>query len=641
MNRSIRGMALWACVLLSGIAAVAVPRDAARADDTTAYRSPFAIQAAPDGKTVYVTDRTSANVSVLDVANMSKRGEVALHGNPFGLALSKDGATLYVAEHGAGTVAVINTGSLEITSRIAVGKWPTAVATSETPKRLYVGNQDRDSISVIDLGQNPAAVVKEIPVTREPSCIAVSPDGQRVAVTNLMALGRGTDPDLAAELAILDGQSLAVACNVKLPPGSTMVPGVAIAPSGKYAYVVHGLGRFNLPITQLERGWVNTFGMSIIDIAEGTRIATVLLDDLSQGAADPHSIACSADGSKLWISHSGVHEISAVDIGLLHDLLEGKVSQELAALKDGTRPNIWVQIQQDKAKIADLENDLTALYIAGAIRRYRSGGVVPRGVALSPSGQSLFVANYFSGSVSMIETASGRLQGTISLGPQAEADPVRRGAIIFHDATRAFQRWHSCASCHANEGRIDGLRWDFLGDGIGNPKDTISLVHFDKTEPMNRRATMQKSRDCARNGLASTNMIVPTEQDVDDLYAYLISLRPVPSPHLGEGGKLTEAAERGKALFDGKAACSRCHPAPYFTDNKMHNVGVLSPNESDGRYDTPALLEAYRTAPYLHDGRALTLKDVLTTNNEEHRHGTTDKLTPAEIDDIVAYLQSL
>jgi cytochrome c peroxidase len=218
---------------------------------------------------------------------------------------------------------------------------------------------------------------------------------------------------------------------------------------------------------------------------------------------------------------------------------------------------------------------------------------------------------------------------------------VRRGATIFHDATHAFQRWHSCASCHANEGRIDGLRWDFLGDGIGNPKDTLSLLHFDQTEPMNRRATMQSARACARNGLESTNMIVPTEKDVDDLFAYLISLRPVPSPHLTPEGKLTESAERGKSLFEGKAGCVRCHPAPYFTDKKMHNVGVLSPNEPDGRYDTPSLLESYRTAPYLHDGRALTLKDVLTADNSAKRHGAAHTLNEQEVDDLVAYLLSL
>lgn len=649
MNRTVRSRLLRVSVLAALLGVWLTPLYEVLAQDGTtsespaasAYRSPFAVVTSPDGKTIYATDQSGGRLSILDAASMTSSGEIELRGRPQGLAMSSDGSTLYVAEHGASSVAVIDTNKQAITSRIAVGLWPTAVALGEQSRRLYVANQDRDSISVIDLSQQPAKTIADIAVVREPSSLAITPDERHIIVTNLMALGRGTDPTLSAVVSIIDTGTLAAARSVKLPPGSTMVPGVAVSPDGKWAYVVHGLGRFNLPITQLERGWVNTNGLSIIDIAGGSRLATLLLDDLMQGAADPHSVVVSQDGRHLWITHTGVHEVSSIDVGLLHELLEGNVPDDLASLKDGSQANIWNQVKQNREKIADLENDLTALYIAGVIHRFRTGGTGPRGLAISPDGQKLFVANYFSGSVAVLDASTGSLQGSISLGAAPAPDSVRRGATIFHDATHAFQRWHSCASCHANEGRIDGLRWDFLGDGIGNPKDTLSLLHFDQTEPMNRRATMQSSRACTKNGLESTNMIVPTEKDVDDLYAYLISLRPVPSPHLTPDGKLTESAERGKSLFEGKASCVRCHPAPYFTDKQMHNVGVLSPNEPDGRYDTPSLLESYRTAPYLHDGRALTLKEIFTTNNEAKRHGDAHALNEQELDDLVAYLLSL
>lgn len=605
------------------------------------YRSPFCVATAPDGQTAYVTDRSGGSLVILDTAQGTTLNEIALRGHPQGLVLSSDGNTLYVAEHGAGSVAVVDAHTHIVTSRITVGKWPTAVALAEKSQRLYVGNQDRHSVSAVDLSHNPPQVIKELPVSREPSCLSITPDERFIVVTNLLPHGRGTDSTLSSELSIIDSETLEQPRGVKLPPGSSMVPGVCISPDGRWAYAVHGLGRFNLPITQLERGWVNTFALSIIDIANGSRLATLLLDDLMQGAADPHSVVCSSDGGRLWISHTGVHEISMIDIGIVHKLLRGDVPESLAAVKDGSQANIWVQIQHDPSRIADLENDLTALRLAGAIKRSSSGGTGPRGLALSTDGKQLMVANYFSSSVAVLDAESGQLLNRIPLGPHREPDSVRRGEIIFHDATHAFQRWHSCASCHANEGRIDGLRWDFLGDGIGNPKDTMSLLHLDKTEPMNRRATMASAYDCTRGGLDSTNMLVPTEQEVGDLFAYLTSLRPVPSPHLTSAGKLTEEAERGKGLFEGSAKCSRCHSGPYFTDNKMHNVGVLSENEPDGRYDTPSLIEAYRTAPYLHDGRALTLKDVLTVDNIKHRHGQTDGLTDQEIDALVAYLLSL
>ena len=60
-------------------------------------------------------------------------------------------------------------------------------------------------------------------------------------------------------------------------------------------------------------------------------------------------------------------------------------------MKDGTRANIWVRIQEDPTLIEELANDLTALYIAGAIRRVSSGGNGPRALILSPDEKTLYV----------------------------------------------------------------------------------------------------------------------------------------------------------------------------------------------------------------------------------------------------------
>jgi cytochrome c peroxidase len=59
------------------------------------------------------------------------------------------------------------------------------------------------------------------------------------------------------------------------------------------------------------------------------------------------------------------------------------------------------------------------------------------------------------------------------------------------------------------------------------------------------------------------------------------------------------------------------------------------------KYDTPTLIGVYRTAPYLHDGSALTLQDVLVDANRGNRHGTTSQLSAEEIDALVEFLMSL
>jgi len=273
------------------------------------------------------------------------------------------------------------------------------------------------------------------------------------------------------------------------------------------------------------------------------------------------------------------------------------------------------------------------------------------------------VANYYAGSVALIDPATGRRQGDISLGPQPDPDLVRRGEIIFHDAVYCFQQWNSCASCHP-DGRVDGLPWDFMRDGIGNGKDVISLVLMPGTSPHNRRATRPDPRTCMRTGVTGSHLVVPQAREVADLLAYAEALEPEPNPaapqpaEAGKGDKshLCEApsgplrgkldlspfpAGRGKTLFEGKAGCAVCHPAPHFTDRKMHDVGLHSPGEPDGRYDTPSLVEAYRTAPYYHDGRAVTIQEALTTHNPEDKHGQTQALTPQEIEDLAAYVLSL
>ncbi|MBN1909589.1 MAG: beta-propeller fold lactonase family protein [Pirellulales bacterium] len=628
----------------------------------------------PDGTRLYVSDKTAGRVVVMATADSKVVGEVAVEGQPTGLAVSPDGRLLYVAQRTAHLVAVIDTEKLAVIRRIAVGPWPVAVAVSPDGRQLLSCNRGDHTVSVIDLINStdatepvggPRSVVagsrveasdatervppasdhffnpkelKRITVVRDPAAVAIVPDGSMAVVTNLLPNGRGTDPMLGATVSVIDLAKLQQTSMIDLPPGSTMAAGVCTSPDGHWAYVVHALARFKMPVTQLERGWVHTYALSILDLNSSARLATVLLDDLTAGAADPWSVCCSPDGSRLWISHGGVHEVSIVDIRLVHELLDGRVPPWLAQLRDGMRENIWVRISNNRALQAKLENDLTALTMAKAIRRVPSGGNGPRGLALSPDGKRLFVANYYSGTIGVLDAEVGKLLDSWSVGTQPTPDAARRGETYFHDATTCFQRWHSCASCHPDDARVDGLTWDFMRDGIGNGNDVISLVLSHKTPPHNRRATRPDPRECMRTGVLGSHFYVPKPSDVDDLLAYVESVRPEPNPNLP---KLAEAAARGKILFEGKAHCSGCHPAPLFTDLKMHDVGTPTPGEPDARFDTPSLVEAYRTAPYFHDGRARTLKETLTKHNPSDRHGHTSGLSRQEVEDLVAYVLSL
>ena len=125
-----------------------------------------------------------------------------------------------------------------------------------------------------------------------------------------------------------------------------------------------------------------------------------------------------------------------------------------------------------------------------------------------------------------------------------------------------------------------------------------------------------------------------------------------PAPKLDVLGRLdatlaTPAEQRGQALFNGKAQCSVCHPAPYYTDNLMHNLRTerfFKPKTINGRTaaaDGPIKTFPLRgikdSPPYLHDGRLLTLEDSVEFFNLV----LGVKLTEAEKHDLVAFLRVL
>jgi cytochrome c peroxidase len=125
-----------------------------------------------------------------------------------------------------------------------------------------------------------------------------------------------------------------------------------------------------------------------------------------------------------------------------------------------------------------------------------------------------------------------------------------------------------------------------------------------------------------------------------------------PAPKLGVDGKLDPAkaspAElRGQALFFGKAQCSVCHQAPYYTDNQMHDLQTgrfFEPRTirnhtmvTDGKIKTFPLRGIKDSPPYLHDGRLLTLDDTVEFFNLIL--GT--KLTDQEKKDLVVFMRAL
>lgn len=595
------------------------------------YLSPVSAVAGPDGQRLYVAEATAGRLAVLDVASGEVLGSIPVGERPVGLAVSAEGDLLYVTSAvPAGTVQIADTERDRVVDSIAVGHTPVAVAASSDARTLYVCNRFDNTVGVVDLRAREQTAAVAVP--REPVAAALTPDGALLFVANHLPVGPANGDYVASVVSVIDTATLSVVRNIELPDGSTSLRGVAVAPDGRHAYVTHILARYRFPVNYLERGWVNTNVMTIIDIAEQRYVNTVLLDDVGHGAANPAGIACTPDGEKIVVAHAGTHEVSVIDRRQLHArLLPLETARDFVSASASTAS---LHIADAMYSAGDIPNDLT--FLTGIRQRLKLAGNGPRGLAVV--GTKVCVAEYFSDSVGVVDLGSdaqARAE-SIPLGESVPMTKARLGAMLFHDASHAFQNWHSCASCHGDDARADALNWDLLNDGMLNAKNTRSLLLAHQTPPAMATGVRADAETAVRSGILYVQFAIPTTRNAGAIDEYLKSLAPVASPYRVDG-RLSEAAQNGRKLFQ-EAGCARCHAGERFVDGQRHNVGTATPEEPRGRFDTPTLVEVWRTAPYLHDGRATTVREVLTKFNQDDRHGRTSTLSEDEISDLVEYV---
>jgi cytochrome c peroxidase len=97
---------------------------------------------------------------------------------------------------------------------------------------------------------------------------------------------------------------------------------------------------------------------------------------------------------------------------------------------------------------------------------------------------------------------------------------------------------------------------------------------------------------------------------------------------------LSAAAERGRELFSSPhVGCATCHTSAMGVDGSLHDVG------SGGSFDTPSLRFVGGTAPYYHDGRYATLREVLVAS--DGKMGWAGKLSEPDLEALEAYLKNL
>jgi len=410
-----------------------------------------------------------------------------------------------------------------------------------------------------------------------------------------------------------------------------LMENVAFTPSGDLAMMTLIRPKNLVPSIQVEQGWMMNFGIGIVEQKENGRTIQLLIDQPNAYYSDPFDIVITPDGKKAFISSSGVNTISAVSIDSVRSLIANSSEEQLKSFSN----NLGVSSRF-------------------VIKRITTGAN-PKGIALSPDGKFLYVAEQLQDAIGVINTESLEKVSSIDLGGPKRITVARQGRRLFNNSGHTFQNQFDCYTCHPDM-HEDGLVYNMASKDMGrNLTNTQSLRDIAETAPYKwsgKNPTVYK-----QDGIRFSTVLTRTEQfsynDLDAITAYILTGIPYP-PNLlyNANGELTESQLRGKTIFertkDNTGAeipennrCITCHTPPYYTNLKMAYVKTLAVSDDSMLFDTPHLNNIYASPPYLHDGRAATLEEIWTKYGTEDKHGRVNDMTKNQLNDLVDYLKSL
>lgn len=594
--------------------------------------APDIIVASEQGNALYIADHESNNLIILDSDNYSKTGKINFD-TPISDIYINNGSIIVLTEGSTGSCVTIDSKTLTKTNTFNLGYNPSSIIYNKITDSYWTTQRFNQELWEVD--QHSGEVKCKLSVGREPvDIVSFRDDSLMIVINNLPDQAANVTP-ISTKINIIDVTSKSEIKQLILPNGSTDAKCIILDNQKRFGYIPHTLSRYQLPTNQVDRGWMTTSVVTIVDLQNLEIVNTVILDTPQRGAANPWGGIVSLDDKFLFITLSGTHEVISIALNPLHD--------RLAQAKNGEKAT------PSTRSWSDVPNDAGFLY---GIREFiPTKGKGTR--SLTIKGDKLLGTNYFSAEVFKIDLKADFLSisydntesrhailthkpiqsTTVKLFDNPLIETAKgRGESYFHDATLSFQNWQSCASCHPNEARIDGLNWDLLNDGAGSLKQTKTLLYSHKTPPSMITGIRESAYKAVRSGFKFILFAQTEESICNDIDAYLISLEALPSPYL-ENGKLSKNALNGKPIFDRE--CIACHSGEYYTDMKLYPIDWATGKDKNINMDTPTLREIWRTAPYLYDGRAVTMKEML------NHHTPSLKLTADESRNLEEYILSL
>jgi len=578
-----------------------------------------------DGVTAIAADPDRDRVSIVGLGPEGLLGHVLLEpGDEPGRATQDAAGRVHVVLRGGGAVASIDVPSRKVTERRSVCGAPRGIAYDASADVLHVACLGGELLTLPADGGQPLRNVRvatdlrdvivqdgRLLVTQFKSAALLEIDADGVAMTRRRPLSvtqtgnseatedpRRLEPALARRaIAMGDGRTLvlhqrALAETIDLspPPQEQQVVG-----SGPYG---GSTGSVAAPIPGC-RSIVQT-ALTVIDedgrVQQSASVGEAVL------AVD---VAISPDETTLVIASAGGRDPGAPAPGA-------------APLPAGTEP-----APQGTVSMIAMNDAL-----------FQQGDEIGEGCLRSPMfvpGQPTAVAFASDGTLVVQSREPARLilmfsggMRMIELGGESRLDT---GHELFH---RDPGVGIACASCHG-EGGDDGHTWKF--SRIGRRRTQAVNIGLAGTEPFHWSGEMEDLNTLMNEVFVGRMGAAPqSERRLNALSSWIFQQRP-PAPLRNPQD---EAALRGKALFEStEVGCTACHSGEKLTNNDNVDVGTGL------ALQVPSLIGIGHRAPFMHTGCAATLHDRFDPNCGGDQHGQTAQLDPAQIDDLVAYLESL
>jgi YVTN family beta-propeller protein len=134
--------------------------------------TPYGIDITPNGQRVYVANKDSNTVSVINTSTLTRIANIPVGSQPWGVKVTPNGLFVYVANSGANTVSVISTATNTVTATVTVGSSPRGLAITAAGDLVYVANSGSGTVSRIATATNTLSG-SSITVGGTPSHIAL------------------------------------------------------------------------------------------------------------------------------------------------------------------------------------------------------------------------------------------------------------------------------------------------------------------------------------------------------------------------------------------------------------------------------------------------------------------------------------